>query len=57
MDIANLSMAIANVKMVQNLQVNVLKKALEQMEQTGAQMVEMINNTEVPAEGSVDIRL
>ena len=56
MDIAKMSMNMAQVKLAQSVQISMLKKTMEQMEQTGEQLLKMIQTTPEPKKGSIDIR-
>ena len=57
MDIAQISMILAQAETARGVQTGMIKKALDQMEQTGEQLAEMLQATAVPAEGAVDIKI
>ena len=60
MDIAKLSMNMAEAKVTQGVQIGMLKRAMKQMEQTGVQLAQMLQVTAVPAapkEGAIDIKV
>ncbi len=54
MGIAALSMSMADTKLTRSVGVSMMKKAMEQVEQTGEQLIELMETVEVP-EGLVDI--
>lgn len=57
MDIPALSMAMSTAKLAQEVSVGMMKKAIDQTEQTGQQIAEMIEATAVSPEYTVDIKL
>ena len=57
MDIAKLSSVMASAKTIQNVQVGMLKKAMDQMEATGDQIAKMIQASSPSADGTVDIKV
>ncbi len=56
MDIAAIATGISNMKNFQGVGISMMKKALEQVEQTGEQLTEMIDASAVE-NYQVDIRL
>ncbi|MDR1663851.1 MAG: YjfB family protein [Clostridiales bacterium] len=57
MGIAALSIQMSQAKTQQQHGVSMLKKTMDQMEQTGAQLVEMIQETQPQSGGGIDIKL
>ena len=57
MDIAKLSVGMAEAKVMQGVQVGMLKRAMDQMEQTGAQIAEMLRASEVTEGSTVDVKI
>ena len=57
MDIAKLSMNMAEAELTRGVQTGMLKKAMEQMEQTGAQIAEMIDAANVIDKSVIDIKI
>jgi len=57
MDIAKLSMVLANAKAMQGIQISLMKKALEQTEQTGVQLEQMLEAADIISDSAIDISL
>ena len=57
MDIARFSTDMAEIRLADDVQTGMLKRAIEQMEQTGAQIVEMMNAAKLPEKGKIDIKV
>jgi hypothetical protein len=58
MDIAGLSMKMAHVNVMQEMNAGMMEKALDQVELMGEQLVMMIQAAEVPVDGSsFDVRV
>ena len=57
MDIPQLSIDMASAKTAQGVQLGMLKRAMEQMEQTGEQLTEMINSAVVSADSIIDLKV
>lgn len=57
MDIASVSMSMAETKTLQGFQIGMIKKAMEQVEQTGAQIAQMMSSMDVPEGSTIDIRV
>jgi len=57
MDITDLATSMADMKISQGVSTGMMKKALEQTELAGAQIVTMVNATNVPSESTIDIKI
>jgi len=55
MDIPRLSMNLAQSDIIRNFSIGMIRNALDQAEQVGEQLVEMIQSTQVPTEGTINI--
>jgi ribosomal protein S10 len=57
MDIAKLSMNMAEKKTVEGFQIGMMKKAMDLTEQTGKQLVELMKAVDVPQGSTIDIKI
>jgi len=57
MDIAGLSMDMARVNLAQEVSISMMKMAMEQTEQVGAQVVNLLDNLMADVSSAIDVRV
>ena len=57
MDIAALSINMANFELARGASVCMMKKAIEQVELTGEMLAELMKSAEITEAGSIDIKI